>query len=58
MKLLRRVCAYTLAILLFVSVCPAASAAPKEPDAIRVGYFSFPGYHDILWRLDVRIPGL
>ncbi len=47
MKLLRRVCACTLAILLFVSVCPAASAAPKEPDAIRVGYFSFPGYHDI-----------
>ena len=45
MKILRRVCAWLLILLLFVSICPVAFAAPQTSDVLRVGFFAFPGYH-------------
>ncbi len=45
MKKLRRLYLWLAAMLFFVSSCPAASAASQTPDVVRVGFFSFPGYH-------------
>ena len=47
MKTPRRICALLLAALLLGASCPFAYAAPQEENVLRVGFFSFPGYHTI-----------
>lgn len=35
-------------VVLFATLCPATGyAAETEPKRIRVGYFAFPGYHEV-----------
>lgn len=45
MKILRRISAFLIALLLMIPTYSVVTAASPASDVIRVGFFSFPGYH-------------